>query len=295
MVPEIRMAVMALFARAAFSSSAEETVAVVTTEEPPPVEGRLVVPEVPDPMEPLPVATASELLFSTLVPLVVTVVPVAPDWASTLLTVPLPATVVLAPAVVTESILAPRSVLTEVPSACAVTATFVTLPATVRVAFSAEVVRVLTAASLLTVTAAPSADAVTSTVFTLPAISTAAPALSTLTVPRAPSSLTESEPSSTTTTETCALSSTATRTLPSWRETMTWEILEFPLMTMEFAPPPRTSRRPPTVTLSSSTWPSPTPSATMRSPVMCISLRVTLSALMTAEPSTSPVYSPEAL
>ena len=34
--------------------TAEETVAVVTTEEPPPVEGRLVVPEVPDPMEPLP-------------------------------------------------------------------------------------------------------------------------------------------------------------------------------------------------------------------------------------------------
>ena len=94
--------------------------------------------------------TESPLLFSTWVPLVLTVVPLALGVASTLVTVPEPSTVVLEPEVTTESILEPFSVWMETPSASLVTLTCSTLPATARAASEPDTVRSLTTAPLAT-------------------------------------------------------------------------------------------------------------------------------------------------
>ena len=236
------------------------------------------VPEEPDSTLPPGVVTASPLLFSTWVPPVETVVPVEPGAASTLPTEPSPSTVVLEPAVVTWPMAAPLSALTLVPSAEPVTDTCSTVPDTVREPSWAEAVTEPTCAPSATVRLDWAADSDRTTASTCPVISTEAPGASTVTAERDPSSFTAPEPWSTSTVSTEAVPSTDRRTPPLRREMTAWAIRESPVTTTEFSPPPRTTRRPSTVTFSRVMWPSPTPSPITRSPATWASFRVTPSA-----------------
>ncbi len=116
----------------------------------------------------------------------------------------------------------------------------------------------------------------------------------TVKVPIVPSIITSSLPS-TTTSPTSVPSSANTLIFPSTRAITMFLILEFPVILMEFSPPPRIIVLPVTFTLSRTTSPSPTPSPMIKSPSTVTSLSVTFGTLIITFPLDSEVYVPASL